>query len=77
MSKRAPKSGAARPAVNLDAIANAFEQAGSLLCDAECALRLDWDRRDLERCAALMAGAKAILDQSRARFLPAEGGNDA
>lgn len=65
MSKRAPL-----PPVNRDAIATAFELAGHLIVDAECSLRLDWDRNAMERCSALMAGAKAILDLERSKLLP-------
>lgn len=67
MSKRTPL-----PPVNRDALANAFELSGRLIDDAECALRLDWDRNAMERCSALLAGAKAILDLERAKVLPME-----
>lgn len=71
MSKRAPL-----PPVNRGAIANAFEHAGHLIVDAECSLRVGWERDALERCSALLAGAKAILDMERAKLLPAETSND-
>lgn len=67
MSKHAPL-----PEVNRDAIANAFELASRLIDDAESSLALDWDRNAMERCSALLAGAKAILDLERAKVLPME-----
>lgn len=71
MSKRTPL-----PPMDRGAIANAFEHAGRLIDDADCSLRVGWERNAMERCSALLAGAKAILDMERAKLLPAEMRND-
>lgn len=67
MSKRAPLH-----EVNRDALANVLELASRLIDDAESSLSLDWDQNAMERCSALLAGAKAILDLERAKVLPME-----
>ena len=67
MSKRAPL-----PPLNREAIAHAFNLASRLIDEAENALSLDWDREAMERCSALLCGAKAILDQRSAQLLPPE-----
>lgn len=45
-----------------------LEQASSLLTDAACAMSGGWTVKELERCDAMVSGAKALIDQGRARL---------
>ena len=49
-------------------LATELEQASSLLTDAGCAMSGGWTMKELERCDAMVAGAKALIDQGRARL---------
>ena len=49
-----------------------LEQASSLLTDASCAMSGGWTMKELERCDAMVSGAKALIDQGRARLEHAE-----
>jgi len=49
-------------------LATELEQASSLLTDAACAMSGGWTMKELERCDAMVSGAKALIDQGRARL---------
>ena len=49
-----------------------LKQASSLLTDASCAMSGGWTMKELERCDAMVSGAKALIDQGRARLEHAE-----
>lgn len=49
-----------------------LEQASSLLTDASCTMSGGWTMKELERCDAMVSGAKALIDQGRARLEHAE-----
>lgn len=49
-------------------LATELEQASSLLTDAGCAMTGGWTMKELERCDAMVSGAKALIDQGRARL---------
>ena len=43
-----------------------LNNASSLLTDASCAMTGGWSMKDLERCDAMVSGAKALIDRGRA-----------
>ena len=45
-----------------------LEQASSLLTDAACAMSGGWTMKELERCDSMVSGARALIDQGRARL---------
>lgn len=49
-----------------------LEQAASLLTDASCAMSGGWTMKECDRCDAMVSGAKALIDQGRARLEHAE-----